>query len=327
MAYVFGTNFDSLNNAAQGYNNLNLRVAENAQNAYQRDQEKQTQDAIFAQRQQEEDARLNQQQQYQFYQAAQQAARDKQAQATDAYRFNVGESDKAAERQQQQYQFGANMDLSRQQMTTQQAQQKTASLFSEAVNLVKSGKYDDDPDGVVRDHPGLAPQQYSYLNSLWDAKNKKALTAYATKQAEAEAATQNVQTPGWLPKNRFQMAAKGLQPVVDSTSTNIVPLMPPPYQRPSTNAPDAGTTPPPNISFVPPAAPPQFMFGQSEGALPQQSPVVAPQSFDVAPSAPTPDRTAVGGYKLGMTYKQKDGSKLVYLGGDPNDEGSWQPAQ
>lgn len=300
MAFIYGNNFGDLAQTRMGYDQLNFQVAKNQQEAFQRQQDQQRESAVFQQRQQEEDQRQKDAQAYQYYQAAQAQQRDQQDKATDAFRFGQAEQDKAAERQQQQYQFGANLDLQKQQAAVKTSQQDSTTKFSEAAALVKNGKYDDSPDDIVKDFPGLAPQQYAVLNSLWDAKNKKALTVFAKASAEADAANASLQKqPGYLDKNRMQLAAHGVSPVITPTSTNFVPTMPHPYVRPV-------------------AAPtPNAVAPTVQGNIqPNQPPPVAPTaSYTYPPPMGLADRGTV----VGPTGVTPPASHIAYLQSHASD--------
>jgi hypothetical protein len=278
MAYVFGNSFNDVASQRNFYDNLNLRVAENAQAEADKGAADQMESNRFNARQSQEDQRQANQQQYQFYQSQQSAADRAQERAQQQYQFGATEADKAAARGDEAARFNTNLQLSKDQLAVQQAQNKIANDFAQAQSMVRRGHYDDSPDDIVKDFPTLAPQQYAALNSLWDQKNKKQLSIFSKAQGEAEAATQLAQAPGWLDKNRFRMASQGLRPVVTPNSTNVVPVMPQPYQRPAPGV--SPGAPPSNIASVPPpvapGAPAPYNFAGGTAPLPDRGQVVAP---------------------------------------------------
>ena len=86
-------------------------------------------------------------------------------------------------------------------------------------------------------------------------------------------------------------------------------------------------------SALPPVAPQGYASPPGGGAMVPLPPTPAPPSSDGSAAAslksttgtsPLPEsRKAVGDYKIGATYK----GGWKYLGGDPNDEASWQKIQ
>jgi hypothetical protein len=307
MAYIFAGNLDSLAAQRNRYDDLNLRVAENAQSAYQRAQADQTEADRFGIRQNEEDRRQQQQQQYQFFQANQAAADRAQERAQQQYQFGATEADRAAARGDEAYRFNTNLQANKEQNALAVTQKKNAEDYAEAQNLVMSGAYDDNPEKIIKDYPGLQPHQLATLNTVWDTRNKGALAKFTNLQGEAasESAVAPTVQPKALPAYVAGLEKRGLRYQASPQGTNVVVGVPPPYQRPSASA-------------VPlaPAGPAPSPYNFTGAGIPDKSRVVAPP----APSAQS-------GLVVGKTYKNAKGEIAQYLGGDISDPASWQAAQ
>lgn len=188
MAYTFGSTLDQVAQQRNFYDNLNLRVAENAQSAYQKAQADQTEADRFGIRQNEEDRRQQQQQQYQFFQANQAEADRAQERAQQKYQFGATEAERATSRGDEAYRFNANLQATKDQNATVKTERSGDQQYAEAVNMINSGVLKDETQ-IPKLFPNLTKEHIDSLSVYF--KNMADQSVNSGAAAEAGAAGYN----------------------------------------------------------------------------------------------------------------------------------------
>jgi hypothetical protein len=330
MAFIFGSNPDSLAQQRMGTDQMNIGFAERQQALAQSEQDRANQQQIDA----DNRARDEQAQEFQF--GAQQAAQQK-ASAENDYRFNLGRQDEAAATAESKRRFDIGAKQTQQQIDASTGQ----SDYAEAVNAVENGDVTSLAD-LTKSFPKLTPSQQQRAAMYLTMKTRKQGQDYQSVMAAANAATglvtpkpvtTTVKPHFWsspvttttpaTPLTEDEAFAKlaTVKPLAkflpaltwDEQSQKFLPAIPKPEGWQPTQTSGSGTGPgtPPNAQAAPASAPAPFSFNAT----------AAPQPTTVT-SGTQPLSGGVPNLVAGQTvYKG-----YRYVGGDPGAQTSWVPA-